>query len=355
MTSQENNQKLTTKSKRYRVGKILETWWFKVLEVVAFIILIPKLLPEKWLANAKETGWALIILLGLSILSLLIINYLLTLGYAKEIGRREYDFSEKLTSLIKENEILEKKSRYADVIPMLTVVFQTLHSAIRRDHSDKLMYHEAFAVCCENLEKVFSKITGEECHICIKMTVFPSDQIQSYQKYQKNIDTVKVRTYCRSSSSSPVRRQVDDQKQISHLINENTDFEFIYKNRGDSFFCNDLAMLDEYKNSSLKFKHGSCTYFPKGTPYEQKVKDWPLEYRSAIVAPIVPIIKEAKDEHIILGLLCVDCKVPGVFNDGLDRHIMIGCADGVYNSFKKLFTPNDPSSKQKIQNHGKES
>lgn len=69
------------------------------------------------------------------------------------------------------------------------------------------------------------------------------------------------------------------------------------------------------------------------------MKDWPLEYRATIVAPIRPIIKETKEDHTILGLLCVDCKVPGVFNQELDSHIMIGCADGIYNSFKKLFSP----------------
>ena len=62
-------------------------------------------------------------------------------------------------------------------------------------------------------------------------------------------------------------------------------------------------------------------------------KAWPLEYKAVLVAPIRPIIKETKENHLILGFLCVDCIVPGIFNEEYDKHILIGCADGIYNSF----------------------
>lgn len=236
----------TSKSRRYKVGKILQHWGFKVLEVIAFILLFSKLIPEPWLETAKATGWALFILLGFSVLTLLVINFLLTFGYAREVARRDIEFSEKIegvqkdlnqknADILKENRLLEKKARYADIIPMLTVAFQNLHNAVRKDHDDKTKYHESFTICCESLEKAFTKITGYDCHVCIKMTVFPSNQIPSYRKLEKDTDNIKVRTYCRSSSYSSTRSQID-QRDITHLIIENTDFESIFKNKGGLLF-----------------------------------------------------------------------------------------------------------------------
>lgn len=229
---------------------------------------------------------------------------------------------------------------------MLNEAFQELHNALRRDYQDKTKYHEPFIVFCQNLEKVFSHVTGVECHVCIKMTLYPKGQIPNPSKMEKILNNLQVKTYCRSNYSSSIRKQID-QTTLSHLVNENTDFEFVFKDRGICFFCNDLAKIDEYKNSSFKPKSGgSCIYFPSGTSFEDKVSKWPLSYRTTIVAPIRPLIKEVKEEHNILGLLCVDSSSPDVFNEVLDKHIMIGCADGIYNSFKKLFIASDTFSNQ---------
>jgi hypothetical protein len=347
-------------SRRFTIGKILEKWWFKLFEAVAFVLLLTKLLPEKWLENIKETGWGLIILLGISVLSLLFINYLLTLGYAKEIANREQNFSDTISEIVENNnkkiselnkEIvkLEKNARYADVIPMLNIAFQELHNAIRRNHADKRMYHEYFEKCCQSLEKVFSRVTGVDCHVCIKMTSFTNDQIPSHSKVEKRVNNLEMKTYCRSLHLSNARIQID-QSKVSHPITENTDFEDVFMKKGDCFFCNDLTEKDEYKNSSVKPQnHGSYFVFPKGTSREHKINNWPLPYRATIVAPILPTVKETSEERIILGMLCVDSKEPNVFNEDLDKHIMIGCADGLYNSFKKLFVPYNPSVKTKPQ------
>jgi hypothetical protein len=230
---------------------------------------------------------------------------------------------------------LERKSRYADVFPLLNGAFQELHNAIRKNHDDKTKYHEHLVVCCHNLERVFSTITGHECHVSIKMTQFPQDKLPAANnKANKNVPEILLRTYCRSSSASSIRTQIDSQKHITHPVKENTDFEYIYANH-DHYFCNDLTQLDIYKNSSLKDKTGGDYIIYPKTYINDKA--WPLDYKAVLVAPISPIIKETREDKIILGFLCVDCKIRGVFNEEYDKHILIGCADGIYNSFYNIF------------------
>lgn len=330
----DKNQPKSTENKSL-FTKIIDNHWVRViLEIIAFILLISKLIPDSWL----KTEWPFLVLLSLTLFSLLYSNFRLTRNLINEVKSN----SKEIENLKTLNEIkieqLERKSRYADVIPILNAAFQELHNALRRDFSDKKMYHESFVVFCNELQNVFSKITGVECHVCIKMTLFPNSEIPNPNKMGKILDTLQVKTYCRGSSSSSLRKQIDYGNQ-SHPVSENTDFEYVFKDRDVSFFCPDLAKIDGYKNSSFKIKNGgSPSHFPPGTPFEEKVKLWPLDYRSTIVASIRPLVEIEKDEHIILGLLCVDSQHPDVFNETLDKHIMIGCADGLYNSFKKLFT-----------------
>jgi hypothetical protein len=341
-----NEQKTKSKS---GVRRFLEKWLVSILEFAGFALLISKIIPGMWL----KTGWPLFVLLSIALLGLLIINYRLAINLSKFSDQKENEFSNRLSTLMEENIRLEKKSRYAEVIPMLNIAFQELHNAMRRDHLDKKIYHEYFEKCCQGLEKVFTKVTGVECHVCIKATAFPNNQIPSPTRAEKNSGSYQVKTYCRSLQDLSYRVKID-QTSVPHLITENTDFEYIFRKKDDCFFCNDLAKLEEYKNSSIKLKnHGSCIFFPRGTSFSDKIEKWPLPYRATFVAPILPIIKETKDEHIILGLLCVDCVKPDVFNKELDSHIMIGCADGIYNSFKKLFQPHTTSVKSKTNEHDK--
>jgi len=328
---------------------IRNPWLLLVMEVATFVVLVFKLLPESWI----KTGWPLLLLITIALIGLLISNFRLTriiLHEKEQRGVKIEELKNQHDALVR---VLEKKAKYAEIIPMLNNAFQEIHHAVRQDHEDKTKYHEAFMTCCESLEKTFSYVTGVPCHVCIKMTVFPKNQLQSFSKFEKSLDNITIRTYCRSSSSLSSRIQID-QENYSHPIKENSDFEYIYKNKDDCFFSNDLTELPVYKNSSFKLKHKTCEPFKVTTSQQQKIEDWKLGYRATIVAPILPLRKESKNEHIVLGLLCVDSKVPGVFDKELDTHILIGCADGIYNSFKKLFTINEPSTKNKNPQDGKQ-
>jgi hypothetical protein len=320
--------------------------WIKLpLEIVGFYLLISHSVPERLVTS----GWLLFGLVVVALIGLLITNFWLMFKSFKIKQETETIFLERIDginkkhgeeeTLLKDSILnLEKRARYAEVFPMLNGAFQVLHSAVRNSYDDKTKYHEHFMSCCYSLEKAYIKITGHECHVSIKIIQFSNSQIPSASKISKNISNVLLRTYCRSSYSASTRNQIDFHKQITHPIKENTDFEEIHNKHADYFFCNDLTQLDIYNNSSLKLKqNGDFTIYPKAMTQEQKEKAWPLDYKATIVAPIRPIVKENKEDRIILGFLCIDSMVPGVFNEAFDKHILIGCADGIYNSFYKIF------------------
>jgi hypothetical protein len=328
---------LKTGIKSWIRRNVLENSWLRiVLEIIAFTLLVSKLIPHNWL----DTEWPFLVLITLALVGLLMSNYFLSNKFMLEVNNNVALLKSKDEEHSGKVNELTRLARYADVIPMLNSAFQELHNALRRDFDDKSKYHEPFVVFCRELERVFSHLTGITCHVCIKMTLFPKGQIPNHSQMGKIVDSLEVKTYCRSSSSSSLRKQVDHNTSLSHPINQNTDFEYVIKDKDVCFFCADLAELDEYKNTSFKVKGpGSQIYFPRGTSFEEKVKRWPLDYRATIVAPIRPLVEEEKEEHNILGFLCVDSPCPNVFNNFVDRHIMLGCSDGLYNSFKKLFTP----------------
>lgn len=342
-----NHDTSTPVKKSFFTKYVIEnTWLIFLLEIIAFILLIFKLIPPRWLSQE----WPFLILVLVGLVGLIISNYILTNKLISEIKQDKIRADKVQLEHLEKVAILEKKGRYSDIIPNLNAAFQELHNALRRDSKEKVEYHEPFVLFCVALEKVFTHLTGESCHVCIKMASFPKDQIPNSNKMGKLINNLKVRTYCRSSSSSSLRKQID-QTPYTHLISENTDFESVFKDTDICFFCHDLATLNTYKNSSFKNQSGgSIHYFPAGTPFEQKDKNWPLGYRTTIVSPIRPLVEQNKDEHVILGFLCVDCNTPNVFNEETDKHIMIGCADGLYNSFQKLFTPSQPPNQAKQKN-----
>lgn len=318
----------------FRKNVIENHWIIAIAEYVGFLLLISHILPPEWL----HTQWPFLVIVTIALLGLLISNFILNRKIIDETKYNYENVNEIKLNFDNERNELNRKAKYADVLPMLNVAFQELHNAVRRDYQDKTKYHEPFVVFCQNLEKVFTHLTGVECHVCIKMSIYPNGTLPTPNKMKSIIHDLQVKTYCRSSSSSSSRKQID-QKTVKHFIKENTDFEHIFKDNDPCYYCDDLATIDEYKNSSFKALNGGAVYFPKGTSFEEKSTKWPLDYRTTIIAPIRPLIIEENDEHLIIGLLCVDCKAPNVFCEEIDKHIIIGSADGIYNSFKKLFLP----------------
>lgn len=81
--------------------KLIENSWLRIcLELVAFVLLISKVIPGSWL----KTEWPFLALITLALAGLLISNYMLTSRLISEVKQKKLEI-ENITSL------LEKKSQ----------------------------------------------------------------------------------------------------------------------------------------------------------------------------------------------------------------------------------------------------
>lgn len=246
----------------------------------------------------------------------------------------------KLRNAKKEIEVLkaenERALRYKEIFKEINHAYNHVHSLVRSDSKDKAAYVTGFTHFCTHLAKVFETATGKKCGICIKFT-----------SWEENGNEIEVKTLCRDLYSNTTRNHVDN--GLKHLLKDNTDFSYIFKNinkpEGRAFFCNDLTRLSGYSNTSFMQFDG----FESPKPFNQYMKDedknkaWPLSYKSCIIAPFYPGIKDKDNAHKhIHGFLCIDSKESDVFNE-TDKEIIIGCADGLcepIRNFKELSIKN---------------
>jgi hypothetical protein len=238
--------------------------------------------------------------------------------------------------------LIERKARYAETLSLLNDGFAEIHKQFRFEdlkhdglsnsnisvnlpHLTKNTAQSILTSLCTKLSTTFKTITGYNCPVCIK--IYKGNKVSSKNK------NLLVYTLVRDSESSSKRSASDINQDIKHLINENTDFSYIFRNykkpNGKIFFCNDLVKIENYKNTSFK-AYGN----PPTLEYEKRLQKWTLPYKSTIVVPILP---NHPLDHIncpILAYLCVDCEKRDIFAKEFDVDLMCGVADGLYNLMK---------------------
>jgi hypothetical protein len=64
---------------------------------------------------------------------------------------------------------------------------------------------------------------------------------------------------------------------------------------------------------------------------------WPLQYRSTIVVPLLPLSANDQNEDALRGFLCIDSPRMVAFYEQYDVEILKGLADGLYNKIDKLY------------------
>jgi len=321
-------------------GLTFVEWFRAVVEVIALIVLFFHLIPEAWLEEEKKGGVLAIWFLGSITLLTILTNYIIYYEYRRDLSKRENVFNEQLNAAIINKVSQERKAKYADVFPILNKGFKELHNTLRKETSASNDY--AFKEFCQMLSMAFKQVTDKECHVCIKVSILPKEVLEHPEANKDELKKVKVKTYVRSSSVKE-REKTDVktiEKKVEHLISQNTDFEEICFNGGEVFFCNNLCEITDYKNTSLISlgvnKTGVTNH--EDVSVETREKKWKLDYKSVIVAPIMPSIQESEQDKAIVGFLCVDCEEKEVFLKEIDSHIIQGCADGIYNPFMKKFT-----------------
>jgi hypothetical protein len=131
-------------------------------------------------------------------------------------------------------------------------------------------------------------------------------------------------------------------QQIQHTIRHNTDFYSIYANlnneKGHFFFHPNLLAYQGYSNTSFLKYDGFKSHDPYGYHQDEASKhDWPLPYKTCIVAPICPSVGDPnRKPEQFFGFLCVDSPDKGVFDKTIDVKIVMGCADGLFNVLKEI-------------------
>ncbi len=69
---------------------------------------------------------------------------------------------------------------------------------------------------------------------------------------------------------------------------------------------------------------------------------WPLPYKSTIVVPICPI--EENTLAGLVGFLCVDSTRNLAFKKDYDVELLLGIAEGIYNTVREMLSEQNKSS-----------
>ncbi len=196
------------------------------------------------------------------------------------------------------------------------------------------------------IKLAFDDITQTKTSACIKLLGFDNEK-QKYFLYTLERD---------NHADNRAKEDLgDDNDNIRHWLSENTCFNSLFKVKEDKslvlnrpyFIKRRMQYSWSYKNSRVTHKIYSrkskiCQFLTKWkfSKWLYIMLSWPLEYRSAILVPVIPYKVErfgnAKYDNeryskvIPNALLCIDstssrgCKQ-------MDVEIMKGLADGIYN------------------------
>lgn len=193
----------------------------------------------------------------------------------------------------------------------LSAAFAIIHKMNRVENLTFEMAVAELGKFCTLIKEFFEVKNGAKCACCIKILI-KGDNLEH--------GDFRVITLCRDSRSD-VDREPATATRI-HTVKHNTCFLHFFENinnhEGKYFFSNDLTAQLEYQNSSIDYYRNS-TQGP-----------WKLPYKSEIVVPLIAKIPD--DNTPVLGFFCVDSEGVGNFNSEFDPEMLIGVADGLYNT-----------------------
>lgn len=158
---------------------------------------------------------------------------------------------------------------------------------------------------CDKIAFAFREARGRNFRVCIKQILIKNDELY-------------VQTIVRDSRTSAHDKQANGFDKQTDKLNDNRDFVDILSaadsildtmtditNHPIYFLSNDLSIEQGYYNSHLSADFH--TLADNGN--KQKHSEWPLNYRSTIVTPVL-----STEKNIINGFMCIDCDMPKAFN-----------------------------------------
>lgn len=232
----------------------------------------------------------------------------------------------------------QKYAGYAEIFDEINLGFSELH-AIERETEGKPTPKDIIQrleKLCNHLSVGFRQVKGHRCGVCIKIISYGSKK------------RPKARTLCRDDHSNKSQmRPSGNVDNTDHWLDMNTDFDFILKSVEDHtnalyYLGKDLPLIEGYQNTRLH----AYAWPPKRTPIINRwfrLWNWPLQYRSTLVVPLLPLDSNSHSKEMVRGFLCIDSPSRKVFNEQQDVEILRGIADGLYSKIDKLhkLRPND--------------
>jgi hypothetical protein len=334
--------------KNTALNRIFSIWPFVRLglEALSLVVLFFHLIPDKIEEHLKDTCIGVFIILGVLVIFALTHSIQLTFLlsskesiYSDNIAKKDIELDKKAEAnnllghqMEDAKKTINQLTNYKNLFVLNNKTFASLRDAHRADllSGDKNELKLALREFCNDVNEIFSNLKSTKnitFHVCIKVMTQPGNQNLKAKQILK-ADKIKVKTLMRDGRGDGTRSKIDTIK-IDHYVSDNTDFLAIFEQVNElqnrCFMCNDLS-FDGYRNSSFKkFNRDKLPYYIKGTK-------WPLSYTASITAPICPgITPPDVKSGTLIGFLCVDSTVSGLFNDS-DIEIVSGLAEGLYDT-----------------------
>lgn len=277
----------------------MRTIWDYVIMLIGTLGSLASIIALSVFFNQLSTeGWIAVVFMGVLCVYFVVYNFWLVTRY-------------------------RKKTKYADAYGAINIGFSHLHRLRRIENPSLGQILPALEKLCDEVSNAFGRIYGSKIGVCIKFIVNDNGR-------------PRCQTLVRDSNSNAQSRKSGSQDTIKHWIDANSDFEFIYNNFDNdneetSYYIEQhLPTCRDYKNTRLKTGWKPRSFFLCPERYGRKW-NWPLQYKSTLIVPIVPLIANDQSQEAIRGFLCADSPSEGIFNKFYDVDIMKGVADGIYN------------------------
>ncbi|MGD1945876.1 MAG: hypothetical protein ACFB0A_06380, partial [Croceivirga sp.] len=220
-----------------------------------------------------------------------------------------------------------QESVYGEAIILLKHSFAEAHFYRKTPEFNNEDFMRSMIVFCNNLKKIYDRITKVDCSVSIKVPVKGS-RVDA-QTLLKNL----------TRDKDHVSRDTKIYESTNHTILGNSAFsnclDSVLKGNKEKFYINnDVNQEKNYLNSS------KVCY-----------NDGILPYNSELVHPIVPLKTVDNKNFDCHGFICVDSTKSNAFQSKYDSAILEGVADGIYDIIEQLNSqPNVNNSKPKIPN-----
>jgi hypothetical protein len=216
---------------------------------------------------------------------------------------------------------LNEYNVYGESVIKLSSAFSIIHNLNRMEEPTFEQIIHSFEEFCTIIKQAFDELTMSQTSVCIKIVIAP----------KKNKDQ-RVITLCRDLICKHDREPKNG--KVKHFIENNSCFQHFYttlgRKKGKYYLNNNIVEDKSYKNSSFEY-YGEI---PSTTTDLKKRHDvWTLPYKSELVVPIAPL-NSSNIKNELIGFLCVDSNDIDPFLDKYDPILLMGVADGVYNTMK---------------------